>query len=51
MILQAFSLLQKESFKMNSSELYENKKSGTLSQDEMDSTLVDLSVLISNFLS
>ena len=29
--------------------LFENKKSGTLSQNEMDSALVDLSVLISNF--
>jgi hypothetical protein len=29
--------------------LCENKKSGTLSQNEMDSALVDLSVLISNF--
>ena len=29
--------------------VYQNKKSGTLSQNEMDSALVDLSVLISNF--
>ena len=29
--------------------IYENKKSGTLSQNEMDSALVDLKVLISNF--
>jgi hypothetical protein len=29
--------------------LYENKKSGTLSQNEMNSALVDISVLISNF--
>ena len=30
--------------------LCENKKSGKLSQNEMDSALVDLSVLISNYL-
>ena len=30
--------------------LCENKKSGKLSQNEMDSALVDLSVLISNFI-
>ena len=29
--------------------LYENKKSRTLSKNEMNSALVDLSVLISNF--
>jgi hypothetical protein len=29
--------------------IHENKKSGTLSQNEMDSALVDLKVLISNF--
>ena len=29
--------------------LCENKKSGTLSQNEMNSALVDLGVLISNF--
>ena len=29
--------------------IYENKKSGILTHDEMDSALVDLSVLISNF--
>jgi len=30
--------------------LYENKKSGILTQNEMDSALVDLKVLISNFI-
>ena len=30
--------------------LYEDKKSGTLSQNEMNSALVGLSVLISNYL-
>ena len=29
--------------------IYENKKSGTLSQNEMNSALVDLSVFIPNF--
>jgi len=29
--------------------IYENKKSGILTHNEMDSALVDLSVLISNF--
>ena len=32
-----------------SSGIYENKKSGKLTHNEMDSALVDLSVLISNF--
>ena len=32
-------------------DFYENKKSGTLSQNEMDSALVDLSILISNCFS
>ena len=30
-------------------DIYENKKSGILTHSEMDSALVDLSVLISNF--